>query len=342
MKVAKKLQNLAPYEPTMQKFEITLDANESFLTPSGALRDKINRALCEVALNRYPDPTASALCAAAARYYGVESDQIVAGNGSDELISILLSTCLDRGATIAISNPDFSMYAFYAHLAELSVVNAGKDGLKPDADAMISTMQKSGAELLIFSNPCNPSGQGLSRDDVLRVVKATDALVVVDEAYMEFWDQSVLDAIGKYPNLIVLRTCSKALGLAAARCGFAVADRKMIENIKKAKSPFNVNSFTQAAALAILEDTRYIKESTKAILTARDDLYQKLSVIGANPIACQTNFVLIKSAHAKEIWQALRESGISVRHIMGDYLRITAGNETENTRVAARIQEVLA
>lgn len=342
MKIAKKLQSLAPYEPTVEKFDIILDANESFLTPDGALRDRIHSALCKVALNRYPDPTATALCEAAARYYGVESEQIVAGNGSDELISLLLSTCLDHGATIAISNPDFSMYAFYAHLAELSVVSAGKDGLKPNADAMIQTVQESGADLLIFSNPCNPSGQGLSRTEVLRIVSATDALVVVDEAYMEFWDQSVLDAVGKYPNLIVLRTCSKALGLAAARCGFAIADREVVQNIKKAKSPFNVNSFTQAAALAILEDTRYIKECIAKILNARDDLYQKLQKAGADPIACNTNFVLVRHERAEEIWKALRRRGISVRYIMGEFLRITAGSPEENTRVAAEIQEVLA
>ncbi len=342
MKIAKKLQDLAPYDPTTQEFEVVLDANESFLQPEGALRDAIDRALHAVALNRYPDPTARALCAAAARYYGVAPEQVVAGNGSDELISILLSSFLDRGDTVAIANPDFSMYAFYAHLAELAVADAGKRGLAPDADAMIQTVAESGAALLIFSNPCNPSGQGLSRAEVLRVVRSCDALVVVDEAYMEFWDQSVADAVGEYPNLIVLRTCSKALGLAAARCGFALANEALIGQIKKAKSPFNVNSFTQAAALAILENPRYISECIEKILASREDLYQKLRENGLQPVACQTNFVLIRHARAKELWQRLRKNGISVRHIMGDYLRITAGTAEENTRVAEQLKEALA
>ena len=341
MKIARKLQSLAPYEPTVEKFDIVLDANESFLSPSGELRSKINCALCDVALNRYPDPTASALCAAAAKYYGVELSQIVAGNGSDELISILLSSLLDSGSKIAISAPDFSMYAFYAHLAEIEVINAGKNELCPDADAMIKTVCESGADLLIFSNPCNPSGQGLMRNDVIRIIESCDAIVVVDEAYMEFWDQSVIDCVGKYPNLIVLKTCSKAFGLAAARCGFALADKSVIDNIKKAKSPFNVNSFTQAAALAIFEDLEYIKESISKIICSREKLYTMLCDIGANPIACKTNFVLIKTARAKEIWERLRKRGISVRHIMGDYLRITAGSDEENARVVAEIKEAL-
>lgn len=342
MKIAKKLQNLAPYEPTVDKFDIVLDANESFIVPEGALKDRIERAICDVALNRYPDPTAKALCTAAANYYGVKPEQVVAGNGSDELISILMSSCLDSGSTVVVSNPDFSMYAFYAHLAEVNVVSAGKDGLCPNADAMIKAVKDNNADLLIFSNPCNPSGQGLKKDEVIRIVKECDALVVVDEAYMEFWDQSVLSEIGKYPNLVILRTCSKALGLAAARCGFIIACEEFADNIKKAKSPFNVNSFTQAAALEILSDIEYIKDCVNKICASRDDLFNKLSQIGVNPIACNTNFVLVKTEHARTIWQKLRDGGISVRNIMSDYLRITAGSITENDAVVAKIKEVLA
>lgn len=341
MKIAKKLESLAPYEPTTSKFDIVLDANESFLSPSGALREKINKALSEVALNRYPDPTAGALCKAAADYYGVDASQIVAGNGSDELISIIVSSMLDSKSKIAISTPDFSMYAFYAHLAELEVISVGKDGLCPNADTIIAEVNEKKADLLIFSNPCNPSGQGILREDVIRIIESCDCLVVVDEAYMDFWNQSVIDCVGKYPNLIVLKTCSKALGLAAARCGFILSTKEIVDNVKKAKSPFNVNSFTQAAALAIFEDREYIKSSISAIISSRDKLYNMLCEIGANPIACSTNFVLIKSNNAKVIWQKLREKGISVRNIMGDYLRITAGSDVENERVVAALKEGL-
>ena len=339
MKIAKKLQSLAPYEPTIDKFEIVLDANESFLSPSGALREKINASLADVSLNRYPDPTASKLCSAAAEYYGVTKDQILAGNGSDELISIIVSSLLDSKSKIAISTPDFSMYAFYAHLAEHKVISVGKDGLSLNADAIIKGSKK--ADLLIFSNPCNPSGQGLMREDVIRIIESVNGIVVVDEAYMDFWDQSVIDCVGKYPNLIVLKTCSKAFGLAAARCGFILSTKEIVDNIKKAKSPYNVNSFTQAAALAIFEDKEYIKDSISQIIASRDSLYKMLCDISANPIACKTNFVLIKSEKAKDIWTYLRKKGISVRNIMGNYLRITAGSEEENSRLVSEIKEVL-
>ncbi len=341
MKIAKKLESLAAYEPTVDKFDIVLDANESFLCPVGALREKINTALANVALNRYPDPTASKLCKAAADYYGVEFSQIVAGNGSDELISILVSSLLDSKSKIAISTPDFSMYAFYAHLAEHEVISIGKDDLCPNADTIIKEAKLNNADLLIFSNPCNPSGQGLMREDVIRIIESLDCIVVVDEAYMDFWDQSVINCVGKYPNLIVLKTCSKAFGLAAARCGFVLSTKEIVDNVKKAKSPYNVNSFTQAAALAIFEDKEYIKDSISKIIKSRDSLYNMLLDLDVNPIKCSTNFVLVKHSSAKEIWQKLRAKGISVRNIMGDYLRITAGSEEENSKLIAELKEVL-
>jgi len=341
MRIAKKLTDLAPYEPTIEKFDVVLDANESFLAPVGTLKAKIEKALSQVAFNRYPDPTAKKLCEAAACRFGVRSEQVVAGNGSDELISIIISNMIETGGKIVISAPDFSMYAFYAQLAEHQVISAGKNGLFLDADAMINAVKENDADLLIFSNPCNPSGQGLKRDEVIRVVENCDCIVIVDEAYMEFWDQSVLDQVGKYSNLMVLKTCSKAFGLAAARCGFAIGDKLLIDNIKKAKSPYNVNSFTQAAALEILNDSEYINSSISAILKSRDDLYKSLCDIGVNPVSCNTNFVLVQLPNAREIWLKLRARGISVRNIMGDYLRITAGSVEENKRVISALKEVL-
>lgn len=341
MRIASKLEKLAPYEPTIEKFEVVLDANESFLAPSGKLKEKIDKALSAVSLNRYPDPTAKALCTAAAECYGVLPEQVVAGNGSDELISLIMSTMVETGGKVVISAPDFSMYAFYAELSEHPVISAGKNDLYPDAETMIKTVRDNNADLLIFSNPCNPSGQGLKRDDVIRVIENCDSLVVVDEAYMEFWDQSVLDCVGKYPNLIVLKTCSKAFGLAAARCGFVISTKEIADNVKKAKSPYNVNGFTQAAALEILRDSEYISSSISSILESREKLYNALCDIGAKPISCNTNFVLIKLENAKTVWLKLREMGISVRNIMGDYLRITAGSDEENARVVSALKEVL-
>lgn len=340
MKIAEKLTSLAPYQPTTAQFDVILDANESFVTPNAKLSQKITEALSKVALNRYPDPEAKDLCHAGAKYYGVLPSQIVAGNGSDELISILISSFLQRGDKLVTAEPDFSMYAFYAHLAEISVINCAKNNLIISPSDLV--YKSKGAQMLIFSNPCNPTGIGLSREEVLSVVRACDCLVVVDEAYMEFFDQSVADEVGNFKNLLVLRTCSKALGLAAARCGFVLGNEMLIGHVMKAKSPFNVNAFTQAAALAILEDSAYIKESIEIILESKTKLYNGLKELGLDVLDTKTNFVLVKMDCADKIWQALRAQSISVRKIMGDYLRITAGSESENMRLLAVLKEVLS
>ncbi|MEG2570408.1 MAG: histidinol-phosphate transaminase [Clostridia bacterium] len=333
MKTAKKIERLMPYSPTPDIYKTRLDANESFMTPPDFLLQRITKAISEVALNRYPDPDAKALRTAAADYYGVATEQVAAGNGSDELISILLSTFLEKGSRILVSEPDFSMYGFYADLYEISVTSCKKNEI-------IEAAHKSNPDMIIFSNPCNPTGLGLNADAVMDIVRACDCYVVVDEAYMEFWNQSVISQIKSFRNLIVLRTCSKALGLAAVRCGFVISNEKTIENIMKVKSPFNVNALTQAAALEILREKDYIISTSEKIVASKNTLYRELSKF-CDVSESVTNFVVVRTPHAERVWKNLKRAGISVRKIMGDCLRITAGSERENMAVIANLKEEL-
>ena len=215
MKISKKLQNIAPYDPTVLVDGVKLDANESYRNLDEELSARIAQAVAEAAFNRYPDPFATELCEAAANYYGVKPEQVVAGNGSDELISILFTTFFEKGSRIAIAEPDFSMYRFYAELSELNVISYPKQNLRIDPDALIQAAQD--ADALIFSNPCNPTGVGLSRTEVLRIVRSLRCLVIVDEAYMEFWDQSVIDEVENFDNLLILRTCRNSARLCGGK-----------------------------------------------------------------------------------------------------------------------------
>ncbi|HPE15618.1 MAG TPA: aminotransferase class I/II-fold pyridoxal phosphate-dependent enzyme [Oscillospiraceae bacterium] len=336
MKLPEKLTGMTPYQPTTERYPIRLDANESFLPLPEEKRSALAAAVAEaVAFNRYPDPLARALCAAAADYYGVPETCVTAGNGSDELISVLMNTFLPRGGRVLVTEPDFSMYAFYAGLAEAEVTVLPKREGAFTADELIEKAAEAKPDMVLFSNPCNPTGRGLPRGDVLRVIGEIDALVVVDEAYMEFWDQSVLpEAVGA-ENAIVLRTCSKALGLAAARVGFAVACGRLTGYLRAAKSPFNVNTLSQIAGELVLRDKAAIRGNIAAILKSRDALTKDLAALAArHPDAlevfpCVTNFVLAKPRDAAAMQQALRERGVCVR-LLGDCLRITAGSEEEN------------
>src|SRR5699024_11066858 len=150
-------------------------------------------------------------------------------------------------------------YDFYSHLYELEVVSLEKDdNLEIDVDAAISYINRHNIRAVMLSNPCNPTSIGLAREKTLHLVKSVNSLVVLDEAYMDFWDESLIDVASKYDNLILLRTCSKAIGLASLRLGFAIANPKLTKALRAAKSPYNVNGISQAMGEIILKDREFL------------------------------------------------------------------------------------
>ena len=220
-RIPEKLQSKEPYTPVTAGYSIRLDANESPYNVSAELREDMKRALDDIDFNRYPDPLAADLCKAFARAYGIRSSYVTAGNGSDELIGLILSSFLEKGEGVTVALPDFSMYAFYASLSEEKLHVFKRDGA-PTLDGLRAFVRETGSAAVIFSNPCNPTGQGYDRKSVLQFVLSTDALCIIDEAYMDFWDQSILADAPWLENAFVLRTLSKVFGAAALRLGRCV------------------------------------------------------------------------------------------------------------------------
>jgi histidinol-phosphate aminotransferase len=343
-KLPKKLDSFTPYEPLTGDYPIRLDVNESFIEiPT----DEVVRAVMDIdrlKLNRYPDPYATKAVGAFADLFGVDLDCVTAGNGSDELIGLIAAGLLEKGDKVGVFSYDFSMYGFYARLYELEVVTFKKnDDFTVDIDKVIKFVKSNNIKCLIFSNPCNPTSLGIKKSEVMRLVKETDALTVVDEAYMDFWseDESMLsmlpsagrDSFSAPSNLIVLRTCSKSVALAGIRMGFAVANKKITRALRMVKSPFNVNSLTQSIAAAVLGDEKGYRQSIELIKRHTDDLYEAckgLVVLGVfeRVYETKTNFVFCETEQAEEIYDFLLEHGIAVRRF-GDYLRICAGTREE-------------
>lgn len=344
--LSEKPASLTPYEPNGGTYRIRLDANESFLLPTQNDREAMGEAIEKLAFQRYPDPLCTKPCEAFAALYGVDASLVTAGNGSDELISVIMSTFLQKGEKVLTLAPDFSMYRFYTSIAETPCVTLQKnDDLTIDVDAVINTIKTENIRLFIFSNPCNPTSLGLAKDDVLRFINETDALIVLDEAYMDFWDQSLLGEVEKYDNLIILRTASKALGLAAIRLGFAVANKTLTGIMRAAKSPYNVNSATQEIATIALSNPLYKDVYIDLIKESRNQLYDGFvrllegGLIQKLYKTC-TNFVLIEVEDASYYWEELADFGIVVRCLDDKRLRITAGTEAENKEVLAAVAAV--
>ncbi len=344
---SEKLKQLKPYDPADPAGRLRLDANESFLPlPEGAVEEAL-RSLPE--FNRYPDPAARELCAAFGELYGVPAENVVAGNGSDELITVLFSAFLQKGEAFATVEPDFSMYAVNGFLQEARHVKLQKDGkndFRLDIDKLIETCNNEHIRLLIFSNPCNPTSVVCPKEDIRRLLKNVSALVVLDEAYMDFSDQSLLPEFQDHDNLVILRTCSKAVGMAALRLGFAVARKELSDAIRAAKSPYNVNSLSQTVGAAVLRRKEELAAARETILQSKAQLVSGLEAIGRDfpgrfrLLPGETNFAALVLPDGEAAYRYFWERGVALRYT-GGLLRITCGKPEENRRVFEVFREYL-
>lgn len=342
-----KLKKIEAYDPIEGSYNIRLDANESCFNINDVLGDRISEAIKKVALNRYPDPMAKGAVKAFSELYNVPEKYITAGNGSDELISIICGSFLEKKDKVLTLSPDFSMYAFYSGLYELKVETMHKDGsLKINVADVIEYCNNNDIKAVIFSNPCNPTSLGLKREDVIKLIKSVCCLVIVDEAYMDFWDQSILDEVGNYDNLIILKTCSKAWGLAAIRFGFAAASEKITGALRAVKSPYNTDSVSQAVTELVLSEKELLNDYCAKIVESRKELQSALEKLAEKYTVFErvydsvTNFIFIKTSAAKEIHSKLLEKSIAIR-CMGTYIRISAGTKEENAAVIAALEDIL-
>ena len=342
-----KLFNLTPYAPWEGEAQIHLDANESPFAPPEWLREEIGNTVKEIAFNRYPDPYCVALCEKAAAFWGVAPSNLVAGNGSDELIGLILSWFTQPGDTAVVVSPDFSMYSFYAQACGVQVKSFPKAQDRLDVEALADFVREQGARVLVFSNPCNPTSLQASRQQVLQLIQALpDQLVVVDEAYMDFSDASILQDAPQYDHLVLLKTCSKAMGMAAIRLGFAICHPTLAIALKAAKSPYNVNTMTQAVGEVLFSHPDYLREQALRIRENRDQLYravvqlaeQKQELLAVYPTS--TNYLYCVLQDARRVFSALTQRGIAVR-LLGDRLRICTGTEQENRVLLDALQAIL-
>ncbi len=338
------LSDFKAYEVGKTDFKVRLDANEYFSNLPQDIREKIGWAIEDSIFNRYPDAAASKVCNLYAQYAKVKSINVMAGNGSDECIQIIANTFLDTGDKVAVQSPDFSMYSLYTKVAGGIPIEFPLDeDLKLDVDAFISMVRGENVKIVFLSNPNNPTGGILKRDDIIKIIEGCSCIVVIDEAYFEFYGESIVDKIESYENLIVLRTCSK-IGLAAIRLGFLMTGPILMAELKKVKPPYNVNAITQSIASVILEDSTIIPNNIKGILEERVYLWEKLKkVIGIKLYTAHANFILIGVENVEIIKQRLLDSGINVRsftsYTLKNCLRITIGSREENEYLLNNISQ---
>ena len=322
---------------------VKLDGNENPYGPSPRAREALARL---ASAHLYPDPWQRELRRALAHRLGVDEAHIVCGAGSDDLLDVLARLFVGPGDRVVLSPPTFGMYDFIARLYGGEVVEVPRrDGFRLDVEGMASAL-RAGGKVCFLASPNNPTGDVLSREE-LETLLATGALVVVDEAYVEFaaadWpaaEASFYPLVPERPNLAVLRTFSKWAGLAGLRVGYGILPRPLAQLVMKVKMPYNLNVAAQAAALASLEDVPLLLERVRAIVAERERMLASLGSIGwLRPFPSQANFVLcqVLGRDAKEVWAGLRRQGVLVRRyshpLLRDCIRITVGRPQDTDRL---------
>jgi histidinol-phosphate aminotransferase len=328
-----------------------LASNENALGPSPKAIAAAREAAAQV--NLYPDGSAYLLRNALAAHLGVEPREVFVGNGSNELIELLVRTFVLEGEEVLTSAQSFIAYKLAAQAHGRTLVEAPmKARFHYDLDAIKKLLSRR-TKLVFLANPDNPTGTWFTEAELLPFLDAVpkDTLVVLDEAYVEFVDapgfQDALALRRKYPNLVVLRTFSKIYGLAGLRLGYGLARPEVVDYVDRVRAPFNVNLVAQAAGVAALSDAEHLQRTRALVREERPYLSEGLRALGATVVPSQGNFVLadFPGRPGKELFEALLREGVVVRP-MGGYgfptaQRITVGLRAENEKCLAALRKVL-
>lgn len=344
--VRQELSTLQPYQPGRIDCKVRLDANESPFDLPAELKDQVLSWLRDLGLNRYPEQLRLQLQSKLAEMVGLQAQNAVLGNGSDELI-LMVSLAFCMGRRVFIPTPTFSMYRQAALIAGAEPVEVPlADGFRLDVDR-IKQAAVDQLGVLFICNPNNPSGNLQNQQDILRLLHETDLLVVVDEAYGEFAGVSSVPLLGRGLRLIVLRTMSKAFSLAGARVGYAIADSSICLELERVRQPYNLDTMALVAAITAIDNRQYVESYVAGISAERERVFARLQALsGIEPFSSSTNFILFRvGQQAADIHRKLQERGILIRKYDGalaDCLRVSIGTRTENDVFMVALRDILA
>ena len=342
------VRQLSAYTLKHVKADVKLDQNENPYELPQELKEEVARRVLARPWGRYPEFVPHSTTQALAKCTGWREDGILIGNGSNELIMAGLSVILGKGRKAVIPQPTFTLYKLLSSVFEAQVttvpLNASDFSFNVDE---IEAAAKDAAVTVICS-PNNPTGGLLPAGSLERILKLAPGLVFLDEAYHEFSGQTALTLLPSNPNLIVLRTFSKAMSMAGLRFGYLMAHPEVAKEIHKAKLPYNVNVFTLAAAEMVLERPNLIKDVVQTLIAERERVLAELRTRpGVEVFDSCTNFFLIRTMKsARDLFEALYDRGVLVRDVssypmLERILRVSVGKPEENNRFLSALDRAL-
>lgn len=344
---------LEPYVPGEQPRIaqlVKLNTNENPYPPSPRAVQAIREA-AEAGLERYPDPASLALREAVARRHGLETDQVFAGNGSDEVLAHAFFAFFQQAEPLLLPDVSYSFYRVYAQLYGIACEQLPVDeGLRIDVDAM-ARRARAGCAGLVIANPNAPTGIGLPLARIEQLLAACpERVVLVDEAYVDFGGESAIPLIERHPNLLVVHTLSKSRSLAGLRVGFACGQAHLIDALVRVKDSFNsypLDRLASAGAVAALDDVEWFDTTRRQVMDTREGLVLELEDLGFEVLPSQANFVFARhpGRDAAELAARLRERAVLVRHFrqprIAQYLRISIGTRAQCVTLVQCLQDIL-
>ena len=336
------IRSLEPYVTNPTICSVKLDANEGDKDLYLDLLKKLGES--DITLNYYPDDSYSELKKEINNYVGYEPKNITVGNGSSELLDLCVKTFVDKDETILSLDPTFSMYSIYAQVFSAKYIGAkAEEDFKLNVDSIIKDIKENNPKLIILCNPNNPTGSVLTKEEVRKIVKSTDALIALDEAYMEFGDESLIDEVMDYDNLLIVKTVSKAFSLAGIRMGYIVANEDIITSIEKVRAPYNLNSLSTYIATEALRQKERMFDYVKNIKEEREKIYKALVDLGVKAYASGANFVFFKS-DIDDLQKKLVDKDVLIRKFSGKldgYYRVSIGTKEQNEKFLEAFKEVM-
>jgi histidinol dehydrogenase len=334
---------LAPY-----RAGIKINQNENPFDMPVEIKQEVERRLADRAWSRYPDFVPSELLERLAKHAGWRADGTLAGNGSNELIQATLMVTVGQGARVLICEPTFTLYRQIVTVMGGEVLSVPlNERLQFDIDAIERESHK--ADVIILCSPNNPTGSRVDEKDLLYLAQNFSGIIVVDEAYQEFSGKTVVPLLNQLPNLIVLRTFSKAMAMAGLRVGYFLSSPEITHEVHKATLPYNLNVFSATAAEVACEKYELVQPTVDKIISERERLFKQLQAIaGVEVVPSQANFMLAKTpVKPKELFEELLSRDILVRDVskypmLSDYVRISVGTPEENDKLIAALKDILS
>lgn len=343
--ILKDVEGYTPGEQLNRANIIKLNTNENPYPPSPKVMEAL-AALTVDNMRKYPDPLSVELRRVCAERYGYDSENwVIAGNGMDEVLAMTLRTFVDPGDTVISVDPTYSLYEVLVQLhgAAYRTIDLNDDGTLPEA------LYTAEGALMFLPRPNAPTGISASRTSMERLCESFQGIVYIDEAYVDFAEDSCMDFPKRFDNVIVGRTFSKSFGLAGMRIGIAVANPDLMAEFMKTKDSYNLNGASQAAGIAAMRDYAYMESSASKIKATRKRMIDGLRTLGFSVPDSQSNFVLARwndTPDARSIFEQLRERGILVRYFdlkgLRDCLRISVGTDDELDALMGGLNEILS